>query len=151
MHAGHEQHGDVRRRRVALQDLADAKPVDPAQQEVEDDGVRQFLARPVQSLEPVLGGEQFEAFPLEPVDERPEAFAILVGDEDPPGTGRLAHATLWRGPGKIGSRGAAAITGCRGIRKRKVLPRPGTLSTQIWPPCNSTKRLESARPRPMPS
>src|SRR5207245_950656 len=39
----------------------------------------------------------------------------------------------------------------RGIRNRKVLPRPWRLSTQILPPCISTSRLESTRPIPAPS
>src|SRR5436309_8591402 len=32
-----------------------------------------------------------------------------------------------------------------------VLPLPGSLSTQMRPPCNSTSRLDSASPRPVPS
>ena len=35
--------------------------------------------------------------------------------------------------------------------KAKVEPRPGALSTRIVPPCSSTKRLASDRPRPVPS
>ena len=41
---------------------------------------------------------------------------------------------------------------CRtGRVKRKVLPRPASLSTQILPPCSSTSLRESGRPSPVPS
>ena len=33
----------------------------------------------------------------------------------------------------------------------KVLPFPRSLSTQIRPPCSSTRRFDSANPRPVPS
>ena len=32
-----------------------------------------------------------------------------------------------------------------------VLPLPSSLSTQIRPPCSSTRRFDSASPRPVPS
>src|SRR5205807_9656956 len=147
--AGHEQHRNVRGRRVAFQDLADAQPIDAAEQQVEDDGVRQFLTGLVQRLEPVLRGEDVEALALKARDERLQALRIVVGDEDPPGAAQLAHPALRRGARPV--RSCAATSGRRGMRKRKALPLPGTLSTQIWPPCNSTRRLESARPSPMPS
>src|SRR5205823_10425225 len=35
--------------------------------------------------------------------------------------------------------------------KRKVLPRPTSLSTQSRPPCSSTSLRESGSPRPVPS
>src|SRR5437763_5478751 len=41
--------------------------------------------------------------------------------------------------------------GSTGIVKRKALPSPGTLSAHSRPPCSSTKRRESGRPRPVPS
>ena len=34
--------------------------------------------------------------------------------------------------------------------KWKVLPRPGSLSSQRWPPINDTSWPEMARPRPVP-
>ena len=38
----------------------------------------------------------------------------------------------------------------RGSTAKKTLPRPGSLRTPTWPPCASTMRLVSARPRPVP-
>ena len=38
----------------------------------------------------------------------------------------------------------------KGSVKQNVLPRLGSDSTQIFPPCNSTSALEIARPRPVP-
>src|SRR6266550_2387245 len=38
-----------------------------------------------------------------------------------------------------------------GIVKVNVLPLPGSDSTQILPPCSSTRLLDRARPRPVPS
>ena len=43
-----------------------------------------------------------------------------------------------------------AIRSGYGQRKVKVLPRFGSESTQIFPPCSSTNALEMARPRPVP-
>src|SRR3989441_955524 len=49
--------------------------------------------------------------------------------------------------------GAAAPTleGVSGSENEKVLPRPTTLSTQMRPPCSSTRRFASASPSPVPS
>ena len=43
------------------------------------------------------------------------------------------------------------MTGRAGRVNVNVLPRPGSLSSQIRPPCSSTSRLDSAKPRPVPS
>ena len=37
-----------------------------------------------------------------------------------------------------------------GMVKWKVAPLPASLSTQILPPINSARRLQMARPRPVP-
>src|SRR5205823_11908722 len=47
-----------------------------------------------------------------------------------------------------------ACSGRLSARRRvnqKVLPLPSSESTPMVPPCSSTRRLESARPRPVPS
>src|SRR6185437_13087068 len=64
--------------------------------------------------------------------EQADVRRDVVDDENP---GRFAH-------GHDSSLGRA---------KTNRLPCPGSLSTQMRPPCNSTRRLESARPRPVPS
>jgi len=102
MDAGREQHRDVRRRRVAFQDFANPEPIDPPEQQVEDDGVGQLLAGAVERFEAILGGEHAEAFALQPLDERLEALGIVVGDQDSPGAALLAHATLGSGPRATG-------------------------------------------------
>ena len=38
----------------------------------------------------------------------------------------------------------------KGSVNEKVLPLPGSLSTQIWPPWYSTISLQMGRPRPVP-
>lgn len=43
------------------------------------------------------------------------------------------------------------FTGFMGNVKVKVLPLPNSLITHILPPCNSTRRFVSVRPRPVPS
>src|SRR5881397_1600649 len=47
-----------------------------------------------------------------------------------------------------------ACSGRLSARRRvnqKVLPLPSSESTPMLPPCSSTRRFESARPRPVPS
>src|SRR5205823_5721425 len=56
--------------------------------------------------------------------------------------GGAAHQAPW----------AVDPTGCvTGSVKAKVEPSPTALSTETAPPCSSTKRFTSARPRPVPS
>src|SRR5207302_674544 len=68
-----------------------------------------------------------------------------LGDQDP--ARRLAHPE----GGLLAHDATRSNEPTRGIRNRKVLPRPWRLSTQILPPCISTSRLESTRPIPAPS
>ena len=56
----------------------------------------------------------------------------------------LSSTTRTRSP-------AMARTDLAGSVNTNVLPWPSSLSTQIRPPCSSTSRFESARPRPVPS
>src|SRR5580698_750203 len=68
----------------------------------------------------------------------------------------VAHEALgWIGRNR--RRGHPASTGCRsgsatamGSVKRNVVPAPSRLSTETWPPCDSTRRRTSARPSPVP-
>ena len=46
---------------------------------------------------------------------------------------------------------ATAMPRLAGSVNTNVLPLPSSLSTQIRPPCSSTSRFDSARPRPVPS
>src|SRR4029077_896123 len=118
------------------------------QQQVEDDRVRQLLPGTVERFQAVLRGEHGKALLLQPLDAATQTVGIVVRDQNPAGRALFAHATLGRGEMVTGG---GASMGSRGIRKRKTLPRPGALSTQIWPPCNSTSRLDRASPRPTPS
>src|SRR6266576_231019 len=74
--------------------------------------------------------EGLEAGELEHVPGQLPVVLVVVDDQD-----QLAHDTSCR----------------MGRVKRNVLPLPGSLSTQRRPPCSSTSRRESGRPRPVPS
>ena len=50
--------------------------------------------------------------------------------------GRFTNGLIWYATGKV---------------KENLLPRPGSLSTHILPPCNSTRLFVTAKPRPTPS
>ena len=41
-------------------------------------------------------------------------------------------------------------TACTGSLKWKLLPRPGSLSTQMLPPISCTSRAQMVRPSPVP-
>ena len=115
---GREQDRDVGSRRVALQDLAHAKAVDAAKQEIEDDGVWQFLAGPVERFQAILRGEDVEALLLQSLDARSQPFRIVIRDQNSPGRALLAHATLPRGPCIRGSGCPTASCGARRIISR---------------------------------
>ena len=127
MDSGGQQHRDVGRRRVTLQNLADAKPVDSPQQQVQDDGIGDFLPGAIERFQPVLGADHAEALTLEPLTNDAEPLRVIVGDKDPAAATRcwkrrcrprFAHATF-------------ASIGSRGMRNRKALPAPAADSTQI--------------------
>jgi hypothetical protein len=64
----------------------------------------------------------------------------------------FAHFTLHRPLQDHASAGLPTVPACRkGTVKVNWLPRPGSLFTQILPPCCSMSRLVIVKPRPVPS
>ena len=85
------------------------------------------------ALGPVAASSVSKAGETQHVPGEPQVLLVVVDDEDEVAVTRSYP---------VGSRGSV---------KRKVLPSPGTLSTQSRPPCSSTNFRESGSPRPVPS
>ena len=77
--------------------------------------------------------------------EQVERTPIVLDDDD---LRHLRRSAPGRRPSPLTS---AARWRRSGWRSRRCFPSPTSLSTQMRPPCSSTMRLESVRPRPVPS
>src|SRR5216683_5516496 len=103
-------------------------PVHPRQLDIhKDEGGRRHLGQSDPLLR-VVGLDRPVAVELEDVALQLAVLFVVLDDEDQ--FARHQH---------------------RGNVKVKVDPRPGSLSTQIRPPCNSTNFFARVRPRPVPS
>src|SRR5436190_20319095 len=90
-----------------------------------------MLGRQVDGLRTRRRFEQPVARRLEDVADELHVLLVVLDDED--------------------LRGGHGYIDLVGSVKTKVLPSPGSLSTQMRPPCSSISRFESARPSPVPS
>ena len=125
------EHGHLRRPFALAKAPERLATVDVRQLDVHEDEVGHVLVR---QLDCVLTRGRLEsavAACLEDVSEQLHVLLVVLDDEDELVGQRSAHP-----PGSVNT---------------KVLPLPSSLSTQIRPPCSSTSRFESARPRPVPS
>src|SRR4029450_12434819 len=88
-------------------------------------------------LDAVLAGHGLErrvALDLQHVADQLEVTVVVFDDQDDAHV--FAGMVRWRLSGMV---------------NEKVEPLPGSLSSQVRPPCSSTKRLLSPSPSPVPS
>src|SRR3989454_4212812 len=120
-----------RRARVCAQAAERVDTVEVRQLDVHQHLIRLLFGRQLHRLLAGRRLEQAVAGCLEDIAEELHVLLVVLDDEDL----RACHV-------EVASDGSV---------KTKALPSPGSLSTQILPPCNSTSRFESASPRPVPS
>ena len=81
-----------------------------------------------------------------------QGASILIGEVCLHGVGRAAAAVqaAFRGRLRTAHRPLRLASSIGSVKTNRLL-RPLSLSTQIRPPCSSTRRFESASPSPVPS
>ena len=103
--------------------------------------VRSLAFNRFEGLDTVAHGQHLVALGLQVVRDDLEQLHIIIDHQD----GGLLR---WHALPSF----QVVVARCPplGSRTWNVLPAPGLLSTQIAPPCNSTIRLQMARPIPRP-
>src|SRR5262245_50968883 len=125
------EHGDRRRAIVRPQPGQHLGPVEIRKLDVHQHQIRGLLGCELDGARAGRGFEREVARGVEDVPEELHVLLVVLDDEDSSSThGDEAEA---------------------GSVNTNVLPSPSSLSTQIRPPCSSTKRFERARPSPVPS
>src|SRR5204863_529293 len=138
LHArGHQHDRQETRVRARAKAPGQLVAVHPGHEDVQQHDIRVLADR---DGDAVLGARRLErahAGVLQQVAGELHVLLVVLDDQDEI---PIAHALTLSGAGVRS-----------GKVKVNVLPRPIALSTQIRPPCSSTNRFASARPRPVPS
>src|SRR6266404_8286024 len=123
--------GNRRSLSVLLQSAQDIAALHIRKPDVHEDDVWGFERGELQCVFPGSRLQRPKPCVAKDVAREPEVPIVVVDDQD-----KLAHA----------------VSLCEiGSSKWNVLPSPTTLSSHSRPPCSSTKRRASGRPRPVPS
>src|SRR5829696_9385740 len=127
---GQRDHRDRLRSLIRLDSSECLDPVDPGKLDVHEDEVGDVLRGQFDRLLAARRLERLVSLRLEDVAEELHVLLIVLHDENPP----AAHCADPAGSVNV-----------------NVEPRPGSDSTQMRPPCSSTRLLDRASPRPVPS
>ena len=122
----HRHDGDLRSSRILAQRLEGIDAVHARQLNIHEDQVRILFGGELDAVLRRAGFDGRVALDLQHVADELEVSFVVFDDQ------YEAHR-------------------CSGIVKVKVDPLPGSLSSQILPPCSSTNFLVRASPRPVPS